>query len=331
MPLTLNLTKDWRVSNPHSAGLGRVAALAISICAGAFILTACTPEAAPSDLTDPDSAWQGGDVASTTAPNSSSDGVKNIAMWALPLDEYVQDFNNLDNYSEQLLLASCLNDVGIEWPVPWQDVEEPASPVYNAAGKRLFNLEIAKEYGFRPNLAPSKSAQLWEEFLTYSPTEPGFQDAFDKCLAGIRAEHPILQPETMVAVTSLIIQVREEAFLSPEGQKAANRWRACMEPQGFGQLPDNPDEFPSFELLEELGSTPPVEMVEPSEREIAVAVAHATCLDSSDFSKVMYEMEWELQETAIERERANLDRIRGAVQARETAVREIIAANAPQP
>lgn len=241
------------------------------------------------------------------------------------------NFNNLDNYSEQLLLASCLNDVAIAWPVPWQDVEQPMSPVFNAAGKRLFNTEIAENYGFRTNLAPSKSDRLWEEFLLYRPSEPNFQDQFDKCLAGIREEYPILEPETAVTATSLIIQVREEAFLRPEAQEAAGRWRSCMEPQGFGQLPDNPNEFPSAEILQEVGSLPPVATVEPSEREIAVAVAHATCLDSSDFSQVMYKLEWELQEAVIVRERANLNRVREAVQAREDAVKEIIAANAPQP
>jgi hypothetical protein len=44
----------------------------------------------------------------------------------------------------------------------------------------------------------------------------------------------------------------------------------------------------------------------------------------------MYEKEWELQETAIERERTKLDAIRDAVQARQAAVKEIIAANAPK-
>lgn len=302
----------------------------MALCAGMAMLAGCSPEAEAPELTDPDAAWRGGQVASSSAPNSSPGGVRNIASWALPLDEFVPEFSNVDNYAEQLLLASCLGEAGIEWPVPWQDVEEPISPVFNPAGRRLFNLEVAEEYGFRTNLAPSRSTQLWEAFLAHQPTEPGFQEAFDACLAGIREEHPILDNEDTVLVTGLITQIQEEAFLSSEGQEAAASWRSCMEPQGFGQLPENPNEFPDLELQEELGSVPPVETVEPSAREVEVAVAHATCLDASGFSAAMYEIEWALQETAIERDRANLDRIRNAVQAREVAVREIIAANAPR-
>lgn len=248
----------------------------------------------------------------------------------LPLDEFAQDYSNLDNYAEQLLLASCLGEGGIEWPVPWQDAEEPLSPVVNEAGRRLFNLDIAETYGFRPNLALSKSDQLWEAFLAYQPTEPGFQDAFDACLAGIREEYPIIEPEEMLFVTELAYEVSQQALLSPEVQEAADRWRSCMEPQGFGQLPENPNEFPGPELLKELGAVAPAATVEPSQRELEVAVAHATCLESSGFSATMYEEEWELQETAIQRERAKLDRIRDEVRAREAAVRGIIAANAPR-
>ena len=86
-------------------------------------------------------------------------------------------FGNLDNYADQLLLASCLQAKSIAWPVPWQDIEEPTSPVFNRVGLRLFNLEIANTYGFRTNLEPSLSAQLWETFLTHQPTEPGKEPA----------------------------------------------------------------------------------------------------------------------------------------------------------
>lgn len=308
----------------------RTMMILLSVLVSAAVLAGCSSEPTASGLTDPNAAWQGGATEASAAPNSSQSGVKNIAGWALPLDEFVPEFSNLDNYAEQLLLASCLSQKNIAWPVPWQDIDEPTSPVFNPTGRRLFNLEIAKKYGFRTNLAPSKSAQLWETFLTYQPTEPGFQDAFDTCLDGIRAEHPLVSSEDTMFVNALIAQIQEQAFQDSAVQEAAGRWRSCMEPQGLGQLPENPNEFPSLELQGELGAVPPVKTVEPSARELDVAVAHATCLDSSGFSAAMYEKQWELQETAIERERTKLDAIRDAVQARQAAVKEIIAANAPK-
>lgn len=327
----LNETNDRRDGNRGRGGRSRVTAVLLTLCAVGAVVAGCSPAPESPELTDPQSDWQGGEVTSTVAPDATSDGVKNISMWALPLDEFVPKFGNVDNYAEQVLLAGCLDEAGMEWPVPWQDVEEPASPVFNPVGRRLFNLEIANKYGFRTNLAPSKSTQLWEEFLGYKPTEPGFQPAFDACLADIREEHAVLDTADTVLVSGLIAQIQEESFLSPEGQDAADRWRSCMQPQGLGELPENPNNFPSFELQEELGAIPPVKTVEPSARELEVAVAHATCLDSSGFSAAMYEMEWTLQATAIERDRANLDRVRDAVQDREAEVREIIAANAPRP
>lgn len=256
--------------------------------------------------------------------------MKNIALWALPLDEFTDEYSRADNYAEQLLVASCLERQGINWPVPWQDLEEPSSPVYNSATRRLFDLDIAKKYGFRPNIEFSKSDKLWEAFLAYQPTEPEFQEAFDACLTGIREQYPIPSNEDGMFVLDLAYQVQGEALLSPEVQEAADRWRSCMEPHGFGQLPDDPNEFPSIELLEELGAVAPAATLKPSARELEIAIAHATCLESSGFSVAMYEKEWMLQEKVIERERAELDRIRDILRAREETVREIIAANAPK-
>lgn len=324
-----NRANDPLAVNERQSGLARRTLILVALCVVVPVLAGCSSNTESADLTDVDSDWQGGQVTASEEPNSPQAGVKNIALWALPLDEFVPDFSNVDNYAEQLLLASCLGNEGIDWPVPWQDIEEPTSPVFNPAGRRLFNTEIAEKYGFRTNLGPSKSAQLWESFLIYEPTEPGFQDAFDACLADIREEYPVLDTEDGLFVTGLVTQIQEEASLAPEVQEAADRWRSCMKPQGFGRLAD-PDEFPSTELQEELGSVPPLETVEPSVRELEVAMAHATCLDSSGYSAAMYDLEWKLQETAIERDRAKLDRIRNAVHARETAVREIIAANAPR-
>ena len=302
------------------------------MCAGLMVITGCSPvpQSEVSSLTDPGAAWQGGQVESSAVPDSPSSGVKNIALWALPLDEFMPTVSNLDNYADQLLLASCLQAKSIAWPVPWQDIEEPASPVFNRVGYRLFNLEIANTYGFRTNLEPSLSAQLWETFLTHKPTEPGFDRAFDECLAGIREEHPLVNLDDTIFVTGLAGQIRDDAFQDPDVQEAASRWRSCMEPQGFGEIPQNPNEFPSPDLLKELGSVPPLASVEPSAREMEVAVAHASCLDSSGFSAAMYEKQWALQTTAIERERTKLDGIRDAVRAREATVQEIIAANAPK-
>lgn len=318
-----------RVGNGNQSGRFRLVVVVAALCAATPVFAGCAPSADSSDLSDPDSTWRGG-LTTSDEPDSAPAGVKNIALWTLPLDEFAPEFSNLDNYAEQLLLASCLRESGIEWPVPWQDVEEPTSPVFNPAGRRLLSVEIAQKYGFRTNLGPSRSAQLWEEFLAYEPTEPGFQDAFDECLAGIRKKYPILEAEDTLVVSGLVTQIQEQAFLSREGQEGADRWRTCMQPQGFGKLPDNPNEFPSIELQKELGSVPPVTTVDPSAREVEIATAHATCLDSSGFSEAMYEQEWKLQESTIQRERAKLDRVRDAVNTREDAVREIIAANAPR-
>lgn len=301
-----------------------------ALCVGVALLAGCSPEMREPSLTDPNGEWQGGQVTGSAAPNPSPAERKNIASWVLPLDEFVSEYGNLDNYAEQLLLASCLGDQDIEWPVPWQDIEEPASPVVNAAGTRLFNSDIAGRYGFRTNVGLTESGRLWESFLAHQPTESGFQDAFDECLTGIREQHPIVDTDDQMFVRGLMYEAMQDAFLDSQVQEAAARWRSCMEPQGFGQLPENPTEFPGQELQQSLGSVPPLSSPEPSARELEVAVAHAACLDSSGFSATLYETQWALQATALERERTKLDNIRDEVQARESAVQEIISANAPR-
>lgn len=309
---------------------GRVAMLSIVLSIGAATIAGCSPEPAASNLTDPDAAWQGGEATSSEMLNSPPPGAKNISTWALPLDEFMPRFSNLDNYAEQLMVASCLEPMNIDWPVPWQDIEEPISPVYNPVGRRLFNLKIAEQYGFRTNLEPSKSTLMWGTFLEHEPTEPGFQEAFDGCLANVRQQYPLPDVDDTWFAVGLSGQIQVEASLAAEVKEAAIKWASCMEKMDVGQLPENPVEFPSTELQQELGALPPVQTPDPSAREMEVAIAHATCLDSSGFSQISYEKEWELQSAAIEGARAKLDRIRDELHARETTVQEIIAANAPR-
>lgn len=305
--------------------------LLIALCAGAVALAGCAAPSPPPELTDPDTTRRGGQSSGSGVPTSAPVGVKNIALWALPLDEFTEGSGHWDNYAEQLLLASCLEQDGFNWPVPWQDLDEEPSPVRNSAMRRLFNLEIAENYGFRPNIEFTKSDKLWEAFLVYQPSEPGFDDAFDACLAGIREKYLIPTPEDGMFAMDLAYEVQEEALSSPDVQEAAGRWRACMDPHGYGQLPDDPNRFPPIELLEELGAVAPAATLEPSARELEIAVTHATCLDSSGYSAALYEKEWTLQEKVVERERPTLDRIGKILRAREAAVREIIAANLPKP
>lgn len=321
-----------------------IIAISVGLTAMAAGLSACAPDEKPvnSDLTNPNASWPADgasvgpldDVTASEGARDEGDIRKNRTQWLMPLDEFSLPTDGLDNYAEQLLLKGCLEPQGFDWPVPWQDPD--GRP--HAANSSPLTTENAALWGYGGNTETSADIEAWREFteVVNSTGSSTRQQAVERCLAQIRTEHPPISVDDNMYVSGLVAEASEAAKQDPSVQAAAAKWRSCMGPLGLAGLPDTPSEMPTDEIREQLDIYMPVadESVDPdklipSERHLEVAQFDVQCREDSGYSDTLYDVEWDLQESAVERERAKLDRIREELETRRADVQQIIAANAP--
>lgn len=257
----------------------------------------------------------------------------NQAEWTMPLDEFYVYPVELDNYAEQLLISNCVEALGYEWPVPWQDTGFPQAEGFNPIGFRLFTLELAVRwgYGFAPP-ANEESTRLWREFVEV--TDSYFPNAeLDQALLDCTDEVRAIDTEFMSTVdgvnylASLAIQADQIALQDESVIRATEKWRECLEPQVDFALPENPREgMPPAEARKIWGFNGDG----ASPAEIADAVADAECRESSGLTAAAYEKNWEEQEKLVSENRDKLERIRAEAAERKKMLLTIVAENAPE-
>lgn len=269
--------------------------------------------------------------ATSGAPEDAA--IKNQAEWTMPLNEFFVYSPELDNYAEQLLISTCIESRGYEWPVPWQDTEYPQPQDFNSIGFRLFTVEIAKKWGY--DFAPpanEESARLWREFVEV--TDSYFPNAeLDQALLDCTDEVRSIDTEFMSNfdgvnyLSSLAVQADRIALQDESVIRATAEWRECLEPQVDFPLPDNPREgMPPVEARKNWGSN--ADGASPAE--IADAVADAECRESSGLTEAAYERNWEEQEKLVAKNRDKLERIRAEAVERKKMLLTIVAENAPE-
>lgn len=313
--------------------------LTAAVCAVSILLASgCAP--APGDsLTDPNSPWRTTPEpsAASVEPGDPDSPQHNRDLWVLPLDEYAAADGRIDNYAEQLLVEPCLGEAGYEWPVPWQDVDEPSPETMNASGRKLFDEQIARKWGYRNAFVDSASVRSWNAFISQTAglnRDDGFNAAMSDCIAEVRKGRPLMLDEQFF-VHGLVVRAAQEAALTPDVVAAASVWRECMLPLGIASLPTSPQEMPTQELSEELGIPQGIdqstaeESSKPNSEEVAIAVADAACMETSGYSEALYEAEWTLHEQLIRENRETLDRNRTALESRRRDTLTLIAEHAP--
>ncbi|MFS0910708.1 hypothetical protein AB3M89_02875 [Microbacterium sp. 179-I 3D2 NHS] len=251
----------------------------------------------------------------------------------MPLNEFYVYSPELDNYAEQLLISNCVESVGYEWPVPWQDTDYPQPLDFNSIGFRLFTVETAKRWGY--DFAPpanEESARLWREFVevtdSYFPNAELDQTLLD-CTDEVRAVDTEFMSnfDGVNYLFQLSRQANQVTLQDDAVVKATAAWRECLAPQVDFPLPDDPRE-----------GMPPTEAMKiwrsdgdgASAAEIADAIADAECRESSGLSAAAYEKNWEEQQKLVAENRDKLERIRAEAVERKKMLLTIVAENAPE-
>lgn len=180
---------------------------------------------------------------------------KNRAAWTMPLDQYVYttDFALGSDYAENLLVSPCMERKGYSFPVPFLNLDALHGPSFNDVGARLFNLELAQQYGYHVAPNPDPGAQEWRHIIATSPRMSDAEFAvFTECLADARKQVHLL-PQSAQAASTYSNDAMSRATTDSGVVAAARAWKKCMRPTGISDLPDTPREMPSASLSRQFG------------------------------------------------------------------------------
>lgn len=269
-----------------------------------------------------------------TALEPEQVAVQNQSMWTMPLDEFKVFNPSLSNYAEQLLIASCLEGQGYEWPVPWQDTDFAQPETVNDTALKIFNLDIARRFGYHDAPVPNPADALaWTEFTartnTYDPDDE-FRSRFDACGEDARSAQTVAGADGLNYIASLEMQARDEISTDDTVRDAARLWRSCLSEFVTFELPKDPwTEMPTTAMAQEYGLYGPHLTEVADSEELSAAEADAQCRDSSGYSEARYQAEWAVQEILVTNNRDKLDRIRNEAVAHTDELKTSIAENAP--
>jgi hypothetical protein len=262
----------------------------------------------------------GSEDSTTTSATAKSIGFHpNRKVYDLPLDQLRSIDDGSVGYATNLLVQDCMQAAGFEFPIPPFDPSLRPSATWNSTGRRLFDPEVAAQYGYR--IAPPPGVDVAQEIaLNSRPLSSAEQRQVDRCrvLAGQR----IAPPDSRL-VDSLGIAAYDAALSEADTVAAARRWAACLEPQGISDLPDMPNLMPSPSIVKRFhigrggGSASP--------EEIQIAVADARCRESSGYAKALYDNEVDQQLALFAKNRAALERARAAAKRNLKRARAVIA------
>lgn len=247
------------------------------------LLTACT-----SGVAAPNASEQSLDPSIQLPP-------QNQELWVLPVDQYVPSVaqSRKETYAAALLIQGCLAERGMNVPVPRPNLDDGG----DRGVRDLFTPEVAERYGYRsPSWVDSMDmTDPWIAFLN-RPLSDEYIAAEDECYAHV--EVPAFDSEMLNYALSFSNAAFVGAMRDEEVLETAAEWNQCMSGVGIEDLPDGPDGMPTESMRNRLGldQTPDAGqgvVISPDEREIAVA--DATCRETTGYADVLYQANWDRQ------------------------------------
>lgn len=284
----------------------------------------------------------------TAAPDTAK---QDMTKWVMPLDEYwTPATDGLSSYANNLLISECLGAEGIEWPIPWQPTDRAAYMSAHANGSAFpaLTVELARDDGYRTNFAPGDFGAPTQEGVDakrkldgIAASTPGFQPLFDSCLEQSRRH---IDESDAVGISNTILgwshEATEKAMRSDAAKHPAAKWHDCLKDAGYPVDLDSPlgpgAGMPDQKLFDALGIPPrwqtgdgaPENPLTQAEKDLAVA--DATCRESSGWTAAMYEAMWDAQAEVVAGHADELVRMRDKGEALREKALKIIAEHAPE-
>jgi len=257
-------------------------------------------------------------VGGCSAGKGSAEGApaKNLEQWALPLDQYAAiQTTALRDYAENLMVARCLSNQGVEWPVPWRPLDAPAvSASYSTGGARLFDENIATKYGYHriPIVYEGKAEvrKASDAINALAQRDPSIDEKSNACLEEARKTIPVPPVEDYNYATVSAVAIDDASLRDATVLAATRKWRDCINRAGLGGLADSPQDMPGDAKSDEWRLGEPSDPVPISPEEIRTATADAKCRTSSHWSQALYDADYTAQVAFVKKNADKLNRIR---------------------
>lgn len=258
---------------------------------------------------------------------------QNQSLHVLPLDPYQVSDDEVErwNYAELLLQGECAASRGFALDVPWRDLEELGSPSRDTVGRKIFNVELARQWGYLSAPSVEPTMDDWLAFgESLSSITPEQSTVLDSCLAEARKALPLedLMPAVNTAY-GLSSMSYEEAKSSPKVKDAAAAWHECMITAGVSDLPEAPWDMPSESIRSARPTGEAVSGTSASEREIEIAVQDAECQVSTGFDVAFYQAQWDGEVQVLTKNYDQLVQLQADFAAYSAKVDKVIAEHLP--
>lgn len=289
---------------------------------------------------------------------------KDAARWVMPMDEYSAALLvPLVSYAENRRMETCLNKEGFSWPIP---VEPTDSASYLAFPKNVsafpaLTVAIAKQYGYTAPYwpGPDSDPHTMVELNRIAESSPGLDPTLLACREESRKTFDGGKASDIFNTASMWRwDAAKQAYQDPAVQKSGAAWKRCLGDAGYHvsiPAPISNDEWmPTQKLGEKLGIYKPhptvapqphggliqargdtegdpdkFEPVMPTPAEIELAVADATCRDSSGWTRAYYEAQWDAEVAVVQNHADQLKTMKADIEALTAQAQQIVADNPP--
>lgn len=288
---------------------------------------------------------------------------KDLAHWVMPMDEYSPEvLMHLSNYAENRRMETCLSSEGFSWPIPVEPTDDASYFTFpkNKSSFPALTVEIAKQFGYTANYMPGiwleDGLQTNTKLNRIAESSPGFEPVFRACLDASRTTFDVNKLSDIYNTMSMWRYEESKGVpQEPAVKKASASWKKCISAAGYdvsisAPVGDEGEQMPTQKLGIELGfyAPPPSKFptngrtygdteVDPdtagprrsTPAEIELAVADATCRDSSGWTKAYYEAQWDAQVRVVQNHADQLKTMKADIEALTVQARQIVAENPP--
>lgn len=268
-----------------------------------------------------------------SADGAAADGARDINRWVLPSDRYAPPSKILERAAMQSAVVACLAQHGIQMPQAKYNLEAGPGETRSATDQRIFNVAVAQKYGYGEAPDPRVDTESRVRVREFRQNMTDEQRALeDQCYDQVEQDlgvHTLDTQDGESAVQAWQWGVPESPDpLSPELKPHVEQWRACMAPLGIPDLNEYP-EFgpPAVSLAEKWGymqDIRPEDLPPATPEEIAVAVADATCQETSGYTEALYNAQWDIEQRYIDEHKQDLENMLATYQQYEQKLRDVI-------
>jgi hypothetical protein len=291
---------------------------------------------------------------------------QDISRWVMPLDAFSSPLrDSLPTYAEDRWMETCLGKEGINWPILAQPTDETSAmvPPANMSGFPILTAEVAKQYGYSASRYPGRDQahpDQSDKLNAIARATPGFDPLFGSCLKEIRKRlDTISVTDSMNRITMWQDEAMNAAYAEPSVKNAGAAWKKCLVAAGYPITLSAPvgdgEWMPTQALGVSLGFFPaPPSTVAPvpqegsigargdvsgggssgpaplTSAEVQLAVADATCRESSGWTAAMYQAMWTAEVDQVKQHADDLVRTKTQLDALLKESLAVIAENPPK-